>query len=85
MDQKPKAVCTAAMIIINVGVFLILSIAGNTEDVRLLPVNVHQNLIDSLVDRIFRNSDLLFIFTRIRPQAVYRGIGMDIFRIDGCQ
>lgn len=32
MDQKPKAVCTAAMIIINVGVFLILSIAGNTED-----------------------------------------------------
>ena len=85
MDQKPKAVCTAAMIIINVGVFLILSIAGNTEDIRLTPVNVHQNLIDRLIYRIFRNTDLIFVFARICPQAVYGGIGMDIFCINGCQ
>ena len=32
MRQKPKAVCTAAMIIINIAVFLILSVFGNTED-----------------------------------------------------
>ena len=32
MRQKPEAVCTAAMIIINIAVFLILSVFGNTED-----------------------------------------------------
>ena len=32
MRQKPEAVCTTAMIIINIAVFLILSVFGNTED-----------------------------------------------------
>ena len=32
MRQKPEAICTAAMIVINIAVFLILSIFGNTED-----------------------------------------------------
>lgn len=32
MRQKPEAVCTAIMIAINVTVFFILSILGNTED-----------------------------------------------------
>lgn len=32
MRQKPEAICTTAMIVINIVVFLILSIFGNTED-----------------------------------------------------
>lgn len=32
MKQKPEAVCTTAIIVINVAVFLILSLFGNTED-----------------------------------------------------
>ena len=32
MRQKPEAVCTTAMIIINIAVFLIMSVFGNTED-----------------------------------------------------
>lgn len=32
MRQKPEAVCTTVIIVINVAVFLILSLFGNTED-----------------------------------------------------
>lgn len=32
MKQKPEAICTSALIIINVAVFFILSVLGNTED-----------------------------------------------------
>lgn len=32
MNQNKKAVCTTALIVLNIGVFLILSIMGSTED-----------------------------------------------------
>ena len=32
MKQKTEAICTVALIIINIAVFLILSILGSTED-----------------------------------------------------
>lgn len=32
MRQKPEAICTAALIVINVAVFFILTLFGNTED-----------------------------------------------------
>lgn len=32
MKQKPEAICTVALIVINIAVFLILSLFGNTED-----------------------------------------------------
>ena len=32
MKKRPEAVCTVALIVINVAVFLILSAMGDTED-----------------------------------------------------
>lgn len=32
MRQKPEAICTVALIVINVAVFMILTVLGNTED-----------------------------------------------------
>lgn len=32
MKQKPQAVCTVGIIVINIAVFLILTVLGNTED-----------------------------------------------------
>lgn len=36
MRKRPEAVCTAAMIVINIGIFLILSVFGDTEDVAFM-------------------------------------------------
>ena len=32
MRQKPEAICTVALIVINIAVFLILTVFGDTED-----------------------------------------------------
>ncbi|MRN26890.1 rhomboid family intramembrane serine protease, partial [Romboutsia ilealis] len=32
MEKNQKAVCTTALIVINIGVFLVLSVMGATED-----------------------------------------------------
>ena len=59
-------------------------ITGKAKNIRFLPVQIHQNIIYLLVDRILRNLYLFPIFRHIRPKTVHGQIGMDVFRIDRC-
>ena len=57
-------------------------IAGKCHHIRLSLINIHQNIISSVIDRIFRKFHLNSSLCRITFQAVHRKIGMYIFRID---
>mgnify|MGYP007130019203 CR=1 FL=1 len=58
-------------------------IAGKAENIRLSLIDVHQDIVFLLVDRIL--SDLHRRIPGIGFQAVDRQIGMYIFCIDCCQ
>ena len=64
-------------------------IAGDTQNIRTAFIDIHEDLINRLVDRVFRDPDLFFVSAaavpaRIGAQTVHGGIGMDVFCINGC-
>ena len=64
-------------------------ITGKTKYIRMQGVQIHQDLVHLLIDRIFCNLHTTPVFMPllycIGPQAVDCKIRMDIFCVDRCQ
>ena len=60
-------------------------ITGKSDHIRFLLVKICQYIFCILIDRIFFDLNLFFIFIRKSPQTAHCQVGMNILGIDRCQ
>ena len=59
-------------------------IARKSDNIRFFSINSGKNFLFLVIDGIFCQFNVLFVFSGVRFQRIHRQIGMDIFGIDRC-